>query len=153
MKALTLALCLLTVLTAPALSADITISDVWGRATPGSAKVGAAFMEIKNNGEADKLVSASSEISSRTELHTHIHDNGIMRMREVPAIDIPANGTQSLEPGGYHVMFIGLNRPLAVGETYPLTLVFEKAGKIMVDIKIEKVGALKMQHHKMKMEN
>lgn len=149
MKVLSLALCLISLVATPALSADITVSDVWGRATPGAAKVGAAFMEISNAGEPDKLIGARSEISKTTELHSHIHDEGIMRMREVAAIDIPANGSQSLEPGGYHVMFMGLNRPLMIGEYYPLTLVFEKAGEITVDVKVEKVGALKMKHHEL----
>jgi hypothetical protein len=84
----------------------------------------------------------------RTELHTHINENGIFKMREVEAIEVPAGGEAVLEPGGLHVMFMGLHKPLKQGESVHLTLTFEKAGKVMVSVPVGKVGAMGAHSHK-----
>ena len=125
---------------ATAFAQNTMVSDPWARASPGAVKNGAAFMTIMSHGEADRLVSASAPVSEAVELHAHINDNGVMRMRKIPAIDVPAGETVTLKPGGLHVMFIGLKAPLTQGESFPLALNFEKAGTITVQVPIKKVG-------------
>ncbi len=141
----------LTPALADVMSGDLTISGAFARASAGKAKAGGAFMMIKNKGDADRLVSASSDVAARTELHTHIKDGDVMRMREVKdGIPVHAKGEVALKPGGYHVMFMKLHKPLKTGEKFPVELTFEKAGKVTVEIKVGKVGAMKaMDHSKM----
>jgi copper(I)-binding protein len=120
---------------------EIMIKAPWARASIG--KNGAAFLTVVNMGKTDdKLVGASSDIAKRVELHTHKMDGNIMRMRQVENIPIPAGGTITLKPGGHHVMFMGLGRKLTEGEEFPLTLIFEKAGRMQVNVKIGKMGAM-----------
>jgi len=122
---------------------DITIDHPWARATPGAAKNGAAFLTLSNAGAAgDTLLSASSGVAKKTELHTHQMTDGVMKMRQVEKIDVAAGGTTELKPGGLHIMFMGLHKPLKEGSSFPLTLTFEKAGSVEVEVKVEKVGAM-----------
>jgi len=132
---------------APATAAEVTagsltIADPWARASAGMARAGAAFMTISNSGAHDRLVSATANVSDVVELHTHIKDGDVMRMRKVEAIDVPAGETTMLQPGGLHVMFIGLHAPLQEGETFPVTLTFEQAGDVDVDVIVKSVGAM-----------
>ena len=126
----------------------IEIHHPWARASAGMARAGAAFMGIMNAGPADRLVAASADVSERVELHTHIRDGDIMRMRRVEAIDVPAEGATHLEPGGLHVMFMGLHAPLKEGETFPLTLRFENAGAMTVEVEVKGAGAMGPMHGK-----
>lgn len=124
---------------APAL-AEIKIEDAYARAAMPNAKAGAAFMHIVNTGdEDDRLVAVASDIAMKTELHTHIDDgNGIMRMVEVEeGFSVPAGETHMLKRGGDHVMFMGLKGPMNDGETVTVTLTFEKAGEIVVEIPVD----------------
>ncbi|MGC9370763.1 MAG: copper chaperone PCu(A)C [Paracoccaceae bacterium] len=124
----------------PAFAGDIMIEDAYARASTGMSKSGAAFMIIKNMGDSDdRLVSAASDVAMRVELHTHISDaNGVMKMVEVEeGFAIPAGGEHALQRGGDHVMFMGLNRPLEQGDTVTVTLTFEKAGEMTVDIPVD----------------
>jgi len=124
----------------PALAADIMIEDPYARASSPTAKSGAAFMVMKNMSDTDdRLVAATSEASERVELHTHLEDaNGVMRMIEVEdGIAVPAGGTAMLMRGGDHVMFMGLTGPFVDGETVEVTLTFEQAGDITVDIPVD----------------
>ena len=126
----------------------VSVEAPFARATAGPAKNGAAFLTVKNAGaEADRLIAAKSPVADRVELHTHLHENGVMKMRQVDAIDVPASGEATLEPGGNHVMLMGLKAPLKEGETFPLTLVFEKAGEVTVDVMIGDVGAMQGHDH------
>lgn len=128
--------------TSAALAGDITISKPWARASAGMAKAGAAFMFILNEtGKDDTLISARADVSKKVELHTHLMENGVMKMREVEG-GIPAkNGvTQELKPGSYHVMFMGLNAPFQEGQTFPVTLVFEHAGEKTIDVEVKGPG-------------
>jgi len=121
----------------------LTIADPWARATPGGAKVGAAYLEIRATADAgDRLLEARSPVSVKVELHTHAMDDGVMRMRRVSSIDVPGGGGVSLKPGSYHVMLMGLKAPLKEGGTVPLTLVFEKAGEVAITAKIAPIGAM-----------
>ena len=119
---------------------NLSIDDVWARSgQPG--QVSAAFMEIKNKGAADKIVSANCDCAKATELHTMTMSDGKMIMAQVPAMDVPANGELKLKPGGYHIMLIGLNRPLVSGETLPIKVKFEKAGEVTLQAKIKDKAA------------
>jgi periplasmic copper chaperone A len=118
-------------------SKGIAVVAPWSRATPGAAKNGAVFLEIKAAADAaDKLLSVSGAVADNIEIHNHINDNGIMQMRRVDAIDIAEGGSTKLVPGGYHIMLLGLKQPLKAGETFKLTLTFEKAGAIEVDVAV-----------------
>jgi copper(I)-binding protein len=120
----------------------IMIAKPFARATAGRAKNGAAFLTVMNHGKRDDaLIAVETAAANRPELHSHIHDKGIMRMRQVEAINIPAGGSAELKPGGDHVMLMGLTGPLMTGEKLSLILVFKNAGKIAVEVPIGTVGA------------
>lgn len=124
----------------PAFAGDITVKDPYARVSAAMSKSGAAFMEIVNAGsEDDRLVSAASEIADRVELHTHKADSaGVMQMIHVPeGFAIPAGSTHALARGGDHVMFLGLRESLEQGDTVKVTLTFEKAGEIVVDVPVD----------------
>jgi len=121
--------------------AQIQIEKPWVRATAPGAKVAGGYMGIRNAGAAgDKLVAASSPAASRVELHVHINDNGVMRMREVPGYDVPARGTFELKPGGAHLMFMDIKRPFKEGEKVPVKLKFEKAGEVNAEFQVGGMG-------------
>ncbi|MCO8146182.1 copper chaperone PCu(A)C [Rhodovulum tesquicola] len=124
----------------PALAGDIEVQDPYARASTMMSKSGAAFMVLVNTGaEEDRLVSAASDVAERVELHTHEADaNGVMRMVEVEeGFAIPAGGSHALKRGADHVMFLGLTRPLAQGDSVTVTLTFEKAGEMVVEIPVD----------------
>jgi copper(I)-binding protein len=124
--------------TVGAYGGDITIDDAFARASAGAAKVGGAFMTLRNSGAtADALVGVKSPVAARAELHTHIKDGDIMRMRQIEAIDVPAGGSVSLQPGGLHVMLIELKQPLKQGEAFPLTLTFATAGTMTIEVPVK----------------
>jgi len=118
---------------------EIAIEDAYARASGMMATAGAAFFMIKNTGdEDDRLVAAESDISKKVELHTHIEDGDIMRMVEVEeGFPVPAGGMHMLKRGADHVMFMGLNAPMEQGDIVNVTLVFEKAGRIDVEIPVD----------------
>lgn len=124
-------------------SSSIQVDQPWARATPGGATTGAAYMTISNkSGVADRLTGASSDVATTLQIHEMKVVNGIMRMREVPGgLRIPANGSVVLKPGSYHVMLIGLKNPLKAGDSFPLTLNFEKAGNVAVTVAVQAMGA------------
>lgn len=129
-----------TLLAGPVLADTISVKDPFARSAHANAPTGAAFMEIVNTGsEDDRLVAARSDIAERVELHTHRQvGDGIMRMMEVEeGFPIPAGGTHKLARGGDHVMFLGLKRALSDGMTIPVTLSFERAGDLVVDIPVD----------------
>lgn len=138
-----------------AFGGDIMIDDPYARASGMSAKAGAAFFTIHNHGaEADRLVAATSEISKVTELHTHRDmGDGIMKMVHVEeGFEVPAQGSHSLARGGDHVMFMGLNAPMTQGDVVSVTLTFEKAGDIVVEIPVDLERTDAMAHGEMKMD-
>jgi copper(I)-binding protein len=122
----------------------VRIDGVWARATPPGGKVGGAFVTLLNTGDApDRLVSASSAVAGRVELHTHIKDGDVMRMREVEGgIPLPPGEIVRLQPGGLHIMLLGLNQGLTAGSHFPLTLAFEKAGSVQVEVLVETMGSM-----------
>ena len=127
-------------LATPALAADIRIHDPFARVSSIMAQSGAAFMMIENHGtQDDRLVSARSDVAQRVELHTHLEDDqGVMRMFQVEeGFAVAAGGRHALERGGDHVMFLGLTRQLAHGDVVALTLVFEQAGEVMLEVPVD----------------
>lgn len=127
-------------------AADLEISGGFLRASPKVANAGAGFLTIKNNGADDTLIAAEADISKSVELHTHILEGDIMRMRQVESIAVPAGATVALKPGGDHVMFINLTKSLAEGDKVPVTLVFAKAGKQKVDLPVIGIGSTAPKH-------
>lgn len=122
---------------------DVQVRDAWARATAGQAANGGAFMKIENTSPHDeRLVSASADVSKTVELHTHVMEGAVMKMRRVESIAVPMYGSAELKPGGLHVMFVGLKAPLKEGDTFPLTLTFEHTGKITVPVTVLGVGAM-----------
>lgn len=127
---------------------SISINHPWARATPGAVKNSAAFMVFDNKGTADKLIGVSGDVAKEIQIHSMITEAGVMKMREIKSLDIPANGRAELKPGGFHVMLIGLKDGLKEGATFPLKLKFEKAGEVTVQVKAEKPGAHDHSEHK-----
>ncbi len=125
---------------------DLTVVDPWARA---SSRAGGVFMTIRNGGKtADRLVAVKGDAAKSISVHETVTENNIVKMRPVKALEIPAGGEVTLKPGGYHVMMMGLLKPLVKGEKFPLTMVFEKAGEVKVKVKIEKAGAMKSMNMK-----
>ncbi|WP_439594474.1 copper chaperone PCu(A)C [Falsiroseomonas sp.] len=120
--------------------APIQAEAGWSRAA-GAGRTGAGYLTLRNGGAADRLVAARAAIATRVELHTHVHEGGVMRMRPVEAIEVPANGSVTLEPGGLHLMLLELKRPLNQGDSVPVTLVFERAGEVQVQLAVQSAGA------------
>lgn len=117
----------------------IEIGDPWARASAMVQNAGAAYMTISAGEEGDTLigVSVDSSVAGMAELHqSAMGDDGMMTMEMVPSIPVPANGSVSLEPGGYHVMLMNLAAPLQTGEEFEITLQFENAGEITVTVEI-----------------
>ena len=121
-----------------AIAADIEIKDAWSKASIGKVRNGAAFFTVTNNSmTADRIVGVRSDLAEKTELHTHIMENNVMKMREVEGgVDVPMHGEVMFKPGSYHVMMIGLKAPLKQGEMVSITLEFEKAGDVPVMINV-----------------
>ena len=125
----------------PATAEDaIAVMDPYARSSGMMANSGAAFMMIENrSGTDDRLVGASSDVAEKTELHTHEEDEmGVMRMIHVEeGFEIPAGGTLMMARGGHHVMFLGLSEPMEQGDTVTLTLEFEEAGEVTVEVPVD----------------
>ena len=126
-----------------AASADaITVVDPYVRLTPPGQTTSAAFLVLKNGGSADvRLVRAESPAAKTVELHSHKHEDGVMKMRPVKEIEVKAQGEAALQPGGYHVMLIGINKPLKEGDKVPLTLGFEDGSKKQVEAPVRRITA------------
>lgn len=121
---------------------DITISNPWARASFGKAKSAAAYMTVKNGGaNADRLIAVKSAIAKKAQIHHTQTKDGVMKMGSMKGLDLPGGGMAMLKPGGRHVMFMGLVEPLREGTSFPLTLVFAKAGEVLVMVRVLKPGA------------
>ncbi|MBC8445263.1 MAG: copper chaperone PCu(A)C [Rhodospirillaceae bacterium] len=157
MKTLTafLALFLMSLTTSHAADSDtigdITVSEAWSRASTGVKRPGGSFVTITNTGSAaDRLVAAETPAAARTELHNHIMEDGMMKMRQVMGIDVPGGGVTMLKPGSFHVMMFDLTNLLKEGDMFPLTLTFEKAGKATVMVHVGKAGGMMSHDHSAK---
>ena len=127
----------------PGFTADagtIRLEDPFTRSAPAGG-VGAFYVTIVNTGAADRLVAVASPAAGKVELHESTMADGVMRMRGIASLAIPAGATVKLAPGGYHVMLIALTQPLTVGQSVPVTLTFEKAGAVETKASVAKAGA------------
>jgi copper(I)-binding protein len=132
-----------------AAAADLEVHHPWARASLGAHQTGAAYLALVNFGEsADRLVAVSTPAAKRAELHGHsMDDQGVMKMRPVEAIEVTPKSEAHLQPGGLHVMLMGLVAPLKEGDAFPMTLRFEKAGEIQVTVTVLAPTAMGPAHH------
>ena len=116
---------------------QIVQHDAWGRPSPKMAGTGAVYVVIENKGgQADRLIGATSQAAAKVEVHESYMDGDVMKMRPIPAVDVPVGGTLELKPGSYHIMLIDLVKPLESGSHIAVTLKFEKSGDVPLDVEI-----------------
>lgn len=116
---------------------EIGLSNAWTRPTLGAGRTTAAYVTITNMGsKADKLTAAHTPGSGSVEIHTAGMENGVMRMRRLDGLDIPAGEAVTMAPGGYHIMIINVEEAIQVGATVPLTLTFETSGNLTIDASV-----------------
>ena len=135
-------------LAAPALAdevraGDLVITQAWSRATPGGAKIAGGYLTIQNKGSAaDRLIGGSADVADKVQVHEMATTNGVMTMRPLDkGLPIEPGKTVRLAPGGHHLMLLDLKSPLKQGDKVPVTLEFEKAGKVKLTFDVEGVGA------------
>ncbi len=127
----------LACLSFPALS-QVQVADPWVRGTVAQQKATGAFMTLTSVA-ATRLVDVRSPVAGIVEIHEMVMDNQVMRMRALPGLDLPAGKSVELKPGGYHVMLMDLKQPMKVGESVPITLVFENAAKQRETLEVKAV--------------
>ncbi len=121
----------------------VLVENAWARATPGGAKTGAAYMTLVNAGAAaDRLLGATTSVADKVQFHKDAEENGVSRMRQLQAVELGPGTTTVFKPGVMHIMLVGLKQPLKEGQTFPLALEFEKAGKVEVTVPVAKIGAM-----------
>lgn len=116
----------------------LQIAHPWSREMPPVAPTAAAYFVVRNLGaDADRLLAVQTPLAARAELHEHVHADGLMKMQQVHSVEIPPGAAVQFAPMAYHVMLFGLQRQLQAGERFPLTLRFEKAGEIQVEVAVQ----------------
>lgn len=126
---------------------EIQIRQPWSRATPPGAKVGVAYMEIRNSGlQPDRLLAISTKVAQRVEMHVTERAGEVMKMRQVKSFEIPARESYALRPGGAHLMLVDLAQPLKKGERFTMTLRFERAGEVPVELEVQEAGSRHPRH-------
>ena len=121
-------------------ASTVTADHPWARATPGNATTGAAYVTLTETGAADTLTGASTPAAKTAEVHETISDNGVMKMRPVGPLPLVAGTPVKMEPGGKHIMLMGLKAPLKAGDKFPLTLTFAHAAPMTVTVIVEAAG-------------
>ena len=122
---------------------DLTIGHPWAAPSIGGTANGAAFLTVANGGtSADRLIGVASPVAATVELHTHLMEDGVMKMRMVDGIDIEPGAAAELKPGGLHIMLIGLKAPLKEGDSFPLDLTFAKAGTVTTTVLVQHPAAM-----------
>ncbi len=118
---------------------QLQIEHPWSRAMPPVAPTAAAYFVVRNSGDSpDRLIEVSSPVAAKAEFHQHLHEDGVMKMQQVLSVAVPAEGEVRFEPMGYHVMLFGLKHQAVDGERFPLTLTFEKAGTVELEVAVHK---------------
>ena len=121
---------------------DIVVSNPWSRATPKGAKVGAGYMVIENRGAIpDRLVGGSVKAAAGFEIHDTVVEDGVMRMRQLAAFELPPRESVEVKPGGRHIMFVDLEYPLTAGQKAKGELRFERAGRLEIEFDVIGMGA------------
>lgn len=129
---------------------SVAAADPYARAVPPGQSNSVVFMALSNPADADHaLVAVESTVAEAAELHRHLHEDGMMKMRRVERIDLPAGDAVALSPGGLHIMLIGLKRQLEPGQSIDLTLFFEDGTRRQLDVPVRKVepGPMARPHH------
>jgi periplasmic copper chaperone A len=135
---------------AVAATPTVTVSQPWARASAGAATTGAAYVTLTGGASDDTLVGVSAPVADTVQVHESSAEGGVMRMRQVTGgVAIPARKTVSLQPGGYHIMMIGLHQPLVAGQSFPLTLTFAHAAPATVTVTVRPIGAAAVGHDSM----
>lgn len=128
---------------------QITIGHPYARASMPGQVAGGGYLSLDNQGtSADRLLSASADVSQSVQIHSMAMEGDVMRMRQVEGIELPAGKKVELKPGGLHIMFIGLKAPLKAGDKFPMTLKFERAGEVKVQVSVEAAGTAPASSHK-----
>jgi len=147
-RAIACATMLVYFLAAPALAeevkaGDLVITQAWSRATPGGAKVAAGYLTIENKGSTpDRLIGGSADVADKVQVHEMTMNKGVMTMRPLDqGLTIEPGKIVKLAPGGYHLMILDLKSPLKRGDKVPVTLDFEKAGKVKLSLDVQAAGA------------
>jgi copper(I)-binding protein len=118
---------------------DLVVSNIWARAS--ATPTGAIYFTVADRGPAaDALIGISTDLAAQSMLHQSILEDGVSKMRMVKIIDIPAHGSVSLQPGGYHVMLMGLKSPLKAGTRIDATLTFARAGSVIIHVPVRGLG-------------
>ncbi len=128
-----------------------TVPNAWARASAGGATTGAAYLTVIGGAQADQLVAASTPVAATAEVHQTLTENGVMKMRPVADLPVPAGQPVTLAPGGTHIMLMGLKQPLVAGQSFPLTLKFAHAGQVTVDVKVQPLGRATTEADPMRM--
>lgn len=122
-------------------SGTLVVAEPWARASMG--RTGAAYVSIANRGGAtDRLVKVATPVARRADIHTHVRDGDILRMRRVPDLTIKPGETTVFRPGGLHIMLMGLDAPLRKGASFPMTLTFQHAGEIAIKVPVHGIAAM-----------
>jgi len=130
---------------------DVLIIDPYVRSVPPGQTVSAAFLQLENkSAETRSVINASSPVSKVVELHSHVHENGMMKMRRVDSIEIPAHGKTVLKPGGLHIMLIGLHKPLKLDQKVSITLEFKNGSRQTIEAPVRKIMMPGMMKNKEK---
>jgi copper(I)-binding protein len=141
---------LATLAAPPAFAQSVKVENAWARATVPGQKTGSVYVDLTSASNA-ALVAAGSPLAARAELHSMTMDGGVMRMRALPRIELPAGQTVKLAPGGMHVMLVDLKQPLKAGDKVPLTLSVQSSGTSLTTLKIEAevraAGAIENHQH------
>jgi hypothetical protein len=128
---------------------DIRVGDAWSRPAM-EGRTGVVYLTISDTGAPDRLTGATSPVAASAGLHGSFTDHGVAKMRDVAALPVGPGKSVTLEPGGYHIMLMGLKQPLKQGDTFPVTLLFEKAGQVTATVTVQKAGAgMSMGHDAM----
>lgn len=121
--------------------AQVAVDAPWARATTASAKAGGVFLTLRGAATPDRLTGASTPVAGMAELHRTVQENGVMKMLPVDALPIEAGKPVEFKPGGLHIMLMGLKRQLKQGDTFPITLTFEKSPPITATVTVAGPGA------------
>ena len=147
MKAIVWLMAMPLIIAANSAFAQIRIENAWSRVTPPGTTIGVGYMTIHNGSSlADRMVGGHSPKARKVETHVTVREGDITRMRPVAGYDIPANATFELEPGGAHLMLMGLEAPLKAGDRVPLVLKFERAGEVETELRVELLGGSEAAH-------
>lgn len=125
---------------------DVVIERAWARASAGRTATGVVYVRLSNRGATpEQLIAVATPIAAEAAVHQTTREHGMMSMRKVKSVELPAKQVVLLEPGGLHIMLMRLSSPLVEGETFPMTLTFKRAGRMAIQVEVRGVGAMGAQ--------